>query len=79
MADLLERTSCFSNCCELRGINGNAVMIGDRSEDIRAATSNGITGVGVLWGYGSERELLDAGAAAVCTTPAELAIYVADR
>jgi phosphoglycolate phosphatase len=53
-------------------IGGHAVMIGDRAEDMRAAARNGITGVGVLWGYGSERELRDAGAAAVCGAPSAL-------
>ncbi|HYW70746.1 MAG TPA: HAD hydrolase-like protein [Pyrinomonadaceae bacterium] len=40
-----------------------AVMIGDRAADVQAAKSNGIRSIGVLWGYGSERELIDAGRA----------------
>ncbi|MBE7522347.1 MAG: HAD hydrolase-like protein [Burkholderiales bacterium] len=47
-----------------------AVMIGDRSHDIRAARVNGARAVGVLWGYGSQDEL--AGADAIARTPAEL-------
>src|SRR5262249_37547085 len=42
-------------------IDGQAVMIGDRAEDMQAATSNRIEGIGVLCGYGCKRELLDAG------------------
>jgi phosphoglycolate phosphatase len=58
-------------------IDGHAVMIGDRAEDMRAATSNSVMGVGVLWGYGSERELLEAGVAAVCSAPADLGACLA--
>lgn len=39
-----------------------AVMIGDRSYDMIGATKNGLTPVGVLFGYGSREELTDAGA-----------------
>ncbi|MBP5606443.1 MAG: HAD family hydrolase [Ruminiclostridium sp.] len=40
----------------------DAVMIGDRSHDIEGAKAVGIASVGVLYGYGSEKELRDAGA-----------------
>ncbi|GLV65519.1 phosphoglycolate phosphatase [Bacillus mycoides] len=38
------------------------VMIGDRKHDVISANSNGIASIGVLYGYGSEIELSDAGA-----------------
>ncbi len=41
---------------------GSVAMVGDRSLDISAAQENGLPGFGVLWGYGSEQELTDAGA-----------------
>ena len=41
---------------------GTAALVGDRSLDITAAQENGLPGFGVLWGYGSEQELPDAGA-----------------
>jgi phosphoglycolate phosphatase len=47
-----------------------AIMIGDRSHDIRAARMNGARAIGVLWGYGSREEL--AGAAVVVGSPGEL-------
>ena len=50
-----------------------AVMVGDRAADVRSAKANGVASVGVLWGYGSERELLEAGADVLCKTPSELA------
>lgn len=52
-----------------------AVMVGDRSHDVRAARANGVRAVGVLWGYGTEEEL--AGADALVRTPAELALALA--
>ena len=50
-----------------------AVMIGDRAADVEAARANGLQSIGVLWGYGSERELVDAGADILCRTPEHLA------
>jgi phosphoglycolate phosphatase len=49
-----------------------AMMIGDRSHDMLGARNNGMTAVGVLYGYGSEAELLAAGAHHVCATPLAL-------
>lgn len=40
----------------------SAVMVGDRSHDVRGAAKNGVVAVGVLWGYGSRQELESAGA-----------------
>ena len=45
------------------------LMIGDRSHDMIGAKNNGMKGIGVLYGYGSEDELLRAGAHQVCATP----------
>lgn len=45
------------------------VMIGDRSHDMVGAKNNGMTAIGVLYGYGSRDELIGAGAAHVCKTP----------
>jgi phosphoglycolate phosphatase len=46
-----------------------AVMIGDRSHDIIAARANGIASVGVLHGYGTHNELLEAGPTVLCEHP----------
>ena len=51
----------------------STVMIGDRAGDIVAARANGARSIGVLWGYGSESELADAGADRLCASPSELA------
>lgn len=49
-----------------------AIMVGDRQFDIFAAVANGVTGVGVTWGYGSPAELMAAGARHLCHTPETL-------
>ncbi|WP_291850436.1 HAD family hydrolase [Bradyrhizobium sp.] len=45
------------------------LMVGDRSHDMVGARNNGMKGIGVLYGYGSREELLEAGARHVCATP----------
>ncbi len=55
---------------------GLAIMIGDRSHDIRAARMNGARSVGVLWGYGSRDELT--GATAIVADPRELPAALAN-
>jgi len=45
------------------------LMIGDRSHDMVGAGNNGMTGIGVLYGYGSRQELIGAGALHLCATP----------
>ena len=48
------------------------VMVGDRHNDMEAARYHGMRAIGALWGYGSEQELLEAGAEEFVKTPAEL-------
>lgn len=38
------------------------VMVGDRHHDVEGASAHGVPCIGVLWGYGDETELRDAGA-----------------
>jgi phosphoglycolate phosphatase len=49
-----------------------AVMVGDRSYDIIGARNNWMLPVGVLYGYGSREELVEAGARYICETPREV-------
>jgi phosphoglycolate phosphatase len=51
----------------------NCCMVGDRSHDVEGANKNGIPCIGVLYGYGSAEELLEAGAVGLCQTPPNLA------
>jgi phosphoglycolate phosphatase len=73
-ADVIEHT-LDSLVAQGRMRPGDAtVMIGDREHDIRGARAHGIPGIGVLWGYGDENELLIAGAVQVVSTPAALGV-----
>ena len=48
------------------------VIVGDREHDGLAGKNNGIFTVGVSYGYGSKRELVEAGADRICDNPREL-------
>ena len=48
------------------------VMVGDREHDVIGARENGVPCVGVLYGYGSRAELMEAGAAALAADLNEL-------
>ncbi len=50
----------------------NAVMIGDRGGDIAAAHRFGIETIGVTYGYGTESELISAGADYIASDPLKL-------
>jgi phosphoglycolate phosphatase len=53
-----------------------AVMVGDRKYDVLGAARHGIATIGAMWGHGSEAELNEAGAAALCERPDELRALV---
>ncbi len=53
-----------------------ACMVGDRRFDGEGARANGIDFVGALYGYGTRRELEEAGAAAVCERVGDLAEFL---
>jgi phosphoglycolate phosphatase len=48
------------------------VMVGDRKYDVMAAREHGIPVIGVLWGVGSEAELVTAGPDALARAPTDL-------
>jgi phosphoglycolate phosphatase len=52
------------------------VMVGDRSHDIAAGRKNGMATLGVLYGYGTRAELLEAGADDLCQSPVDLALHL---
>jgi len=64
-ADLLEQIRRMETGAQF-------LMVGDRHEDMRAGQQAGFLCVGVLWGYGSRRELLDHGADHLIGSPLEL-------
>ena len=66
----VHKTDLLAYALEAAGVNASqALMIGDRSHDMIGAKNNGMGAIGVLYGYGSEEELIGAGASHVCATP----------
>jgi len=57
---------------------GQCLMIGDRRNDMRAAQRNGARAIGVLWGYGSRSELMEAGAETLLAAPADFSRALAE-
>lgn len=59
---------------EIKDIENNDTicMIGDRFIDMNAGKKMGCLCVGVLWGFGSKKELIDSGADMLLKTPEEL-------
>lgn len=56
----------------------SVIMIGDRKHDIIGANKNNIQSAGVVYGYGSDKELKDAGATHVVKTIDELMNVLVD-
>ncbi len=54
--------------------NANVVMVGDRKHDIEGAHMNHISSVGVTFGYGSDQELINAGAEVLAHSMDELRV-----
>jgi phosphoglycolate phosphatase len=66
----VHKSDLLAYALEQTAVNpSHALMIGDRSHDMIGAKNNGIGAIGVLYGYGSKAELIEAGAAHVCATP----------
>ena len=61
--------------CEIKD-KKRAVMVGDRKHDIIGAKTNGLSSIGVLYGYGSKEELLEAGADHIANSPADILHYI---
>lgn len=68
-----DKGDLIEHLLEREGLDPQEVcMVGDREHDVRAAARHGIPTIGVLWGYGSEAELVAAGAALTIREPREL-------
>lgn len=62
-ADCESKISIIGRCQKALEVPGNeCIMVGDKKYDIEGAKENIIDSVGVLWGYGTKFEHLDAGA-----------------
>lgn len=68
-----EKSDVIAYALEKGGVRANAaIMVGDRKHDILGAKANGLFSCGVLYGYGSEEELIGAGADYLAKTPEDL-------
>jgi phosphoglycolate phosphatase len=57
------KAELIAHALEREGLQpAQACMIGDRSHDVLGARANGVTALGVSWGYGTRAELEAAGA-----------------
>jgi len=48
------------------------ILLGDSAVDISTAIAAGMRGIGALWGFRTDRELIEAGATALLETPEQL-------
>ena len=69
IADVMEKANIV--------VGEKAVMVGDRLHDILGAKANGMESIGVLYGYGSQEELEEAGADHIVATVEELGCLLA--
>ncbi len=67
-----KKTIIAAALAEHAGHYGSAVMVGDRSHDVLGAADNGLSCVGVSWGFAAPGELEEAGAVAVADTADKL-------
>ena len=63
---------------ELQVDPAKAVMIGDRENDMEAASLLGTERIGVLYGYGSKEELANAGAKVFADTPMDICRIISE-
>ncbi len=53
-------------------VPNETVMVGDRREDIMAGKSNGTLTIAVTYGFGGQKEIVDAAPDYICHNPAEI-------
>lgn len=69
-------TLALHQMAQMGGTPGTTLYIGDSDVDMFTARNAGFVGCGVLWGFRSGRELLQAGADLIAETPAELIEHI---
>lgn len=77
----VEKSDVIRYALDRAGISdlSEVVMVGDRENDIRGARENGLDSIGVLYGYGSREELLEAGALQIAETVEDLRACIGKR
>ncbi len=69
----MDKVDLLGHIIECESLDPNyCIMVGDREHDMLAARYHGMPAIGVLWGYGTEAELLEAGAEALVAEPRQL-------
>ncbi|AXS40844.1 HAD family hydrolase [Breoghania sp. L-A4] len=72
-----EKTALLAHVLDREGIAPqDAVMIGDRKHDLIGARANGVTCIGVTYGYGARAELEAEGPCALADTPEDVGVQV---
>ena len=73
-----EKADVIRYALKISGIEdvSRAIMIGDRKYDILGAKENGLKSIGVLYGFGDEKELTDAGADYVAKSVEDIIKYI---
>ena len=56
----------------------DVIMVGDTAYDVIGAAAHSIPCIGVSWGYGTQEDMKNAGAAAIAQTPEEV-IQIVNR
>jgi len=68
-----DKASLVSHILQSEGLlSSETLMIGDRKYDMLGAKANGVSGIGVLWGFGTLDELRASGARVCIKKPKEL-------
>lgn len=68
--DLIDKTELIDHIITKEGIDRKkSIMVGDRGHDILGAKNNGLSSIGVTYGYGTREELLDSGADWLASSP----------
>lgn len=60
----------------MRGEEKDVLMVGDHKHDVLGAAVHGIDSLGVTYGYGSDRELIEAGASYLASAPDEILNFI---
>ncbi|MCH5316521.1 MAG: HAD hydrolase-like protein [Eubacterium sp.] len=72
-ADCVPKSDIIAACMEkLNAIADDTLMVGDKRFDIEGARLDGIDSAGVLWGYGTKFELIEASAKFIAEKPSDI-------
>ena len=69
-----KKADVIRNLLDTLGVadKSSVLMIGDRDQDVEGAKANDLHCAGVLWGYGSNDELMNAGADYIASEPSDI-------